>query len=91
MDSITLEEVKHGQWSFFLCRQGTFDDCHPSPESYVGELAATYAAAGMLRASGGKYYATGPEPVRLMQQVEMPGLLPGQSNEKPPTIARNGA
>jgi hypothetical protein len=79
MDSSTHEEAIHGQWSFFLCREETFDDCHPSPKVYAGEQAAVYAATGALRASGGQYYATGPEPVRLMKRLEIPGFTAGQT------------
>jgi hypothetical protein len=62
-EHISFDETIHGQWSFFICRNGTFDDCSLSQRVYVGELAATYAAASQPRG----YYATNIKPLRLLE------------------------
>jgi len=75
MEDISHDEALHGEWSFFVCRNGT-TDCHLSRHTNIGELKATYAAASQPKG----FYATNIKPLRILQKMMQ---APGTSGKDP--------
>jgi hypothetical protein len=69
-EHISHDEAIHGQWSFFVCREGTYD-CHLSQHTYIGETKAVYAAAALTKQG---YFGINIKPLRLLQHLMQPGI-----------------